>query len=246
MDDLDRALRTLMQWGQYEASAYRALIEHGSQEANEIVVRADIPKGRIYDVLNDLQNQGAIKKQGRRPARYSAQNPRKLIDQQHQDFKQMADEAKQRLGSAYELSSEAEDTAHPAWVITGFSGIATQIRALFEDTETRLWIHERDLWFTDNDIADLSELVDNGVDIRIVGWTARQNDLQRLANAGLPVQEAESARTTYYLIDESHVVLKVGKSETAMVFQDKSIANVLQSEFERVYENAEEVSVPDA
>lgn len=246
MDELDDALQTLMEWGQYEAAAYRALVEHGAQEATEIVVRADIPKGRVYDVLNDLQNQGAVKKQGARPARYSAQNPRKLIEQQQEEFKQTADEVKQRLGSAYELSSETEDATHPAWVITGFPGIATQLRDLIEEVEDRLWIHERDIWFTDTDISDLASLVEEGVDVRIVGWNARQKDLQELAMADLPVYETEHARTTYYLVDEEQVVFKVGKSETAVVFRDKSMASVLASEFERIHEDADEVTVSDA
>lgn len=248
MDDVEQALQDLMDWGQYEAAAYHALVQHGPQEANDVVVRAEIPKGRIYDVLNDLHRQGAVKKQGMQPAQYSAQNPRKLIDQQQREFTETADEAKRRLGSAYELSTEAEDTPHPAWVVTGFSGVTAQIQDLFDSAEDRLWVHERDLWFTDDDISRLQELVDSGVDLRIIGWNARQDDLQELASEGLPVWEAESARTTYYLVDEAQIVLNVGRSgsHTGVVIKDKAMANVLATDFKRVHEDATEVSALDA
>lgn len=248
MDDVEQALQNLMDWGQYEAATYNALVKHGPQEANDVVVRADIPKGRIYDVLNDLHRQGAVKKQGMQPAQYSAQNPRKLIDQQQREFTEIADEAKRSLGSAYELSSEAEDTSHPAWVVTGFSGVTAQIQELLDDAQDRLWIHERDLWFTDDDVSRMQELLESGVDLRIVGWNARRDDLQELASAGLPVWEAENVRTTYYLVDDAQIVLNVGRSgsQTGVVIQDKAMANVLATDFKRVHKNAIEVSTPDA
>ena len=134
--DLDNSLQTIMEWGQYEAAAYRVLVRFGPLEASDVAVRAEIPQGRVYDTLNKLYSEDAVVKQGVQPTNWDAQNPRKLIEPNKRKFEGMAVEAIEALEPAYDLNLESQ--SHPAWVTTGIADTSTKARELFEEAEDRI------------------------------------------------------------------------------------------------------------
>lgn len=243
--ELDRALQDIMDWGQYEASAYRQLVRYGPLEASDVVVRADIPQGRVYDVLNRLHSEGAVVKQGAQPTRYAAQNPRKLIEPQQRQFESKATDAIEGLEPAYEMNLETDQ--HPAWVTTSISGIATQVRNIFDEVTDRLWLMERSFWFEDDDVNQLQSLADNGVDVRIIGWQARQQ-LPDFAEsfADGTVRQLEQVQTGFYLGDDDRVVMNLDEGQTGIVFRDEGMASIFSERFNNLYNEASEVPPSDA
>jgi len=61
---------------EYEARVYRALLTAGPTTAKELSNRSDVPKGRIYDVLDALESSEMVRSQeSTRPKRYAAIEP---------------------------------------------------------------------------------------------------------------------------------------------------------------------------
>lgn len=60
----------------YESSAYAALLRLGTVDANKVSHTANIPFGRVYDVLNTLVERGLLTVQEGRPKLYHALPPR--------------------------------------------------------------------------------------------------------------------------------------------------------------------------
>lgn len=56
----------------YAAKAYLALLELSSGSAKDVAERGDIPKGRIYEVLEELHRRGAVELLPEAPKRYRA------------------------------------------------------------------------------------------------------------------------------------------------------------------------------
>lgn len=65
----------------YEASAYLALLQHGQGTAKEIADTSDIPKSRVYDVLEKLESKGFVTIQMGRPKKYGAIEPDLAVEQ---------------------------------------------------------------------------------------------------------------------------------------------------------------------
>jgi Predicted transcriptional regulators len=60
----------------YEARAYRALLRSGPTTAKELSRTSEVPMGRIYDVLNGLEQHQLVRSQtASRPKKYVAVEP---------------------------------------------------------------------------------------------------------------------------------------------------------------------------
>ncbi|MCD6301015.1 MAG: TrmB family transcriptional regulator, partial [Staphylothermus sp.] len=64
----------------YEAKAYVALVVRGEATASEICDLSGIPYTRIYDVLASLVNKGMVVSIPRRPMKYKAIDPRRVLE----------------------------------------------------------------------------------------------------------------------------------------------------------------------
>src|SRR5690348_6974680 len=93
MDDRDaRGLAELGLTG-YEASAYVALTRRGQATGAEVARLAELPRQRIYDVLDGLVAQGLASVTPGRPARYTASPPvealGKLVARRRSELEQL-------------------------------------------------------------------------------------------------------------------------------------------------------------
>ena len=66
---------------EYEARAYRALLDDSPSTAKELSRSSDVPMGRVYDVLKDLERRGLARSQAAsRPKKYVAVEPEAALD----------------------------------------------------------------------------------------------------------------------------------------------------------------------
>ncbi|WP_276249259.1 HTH-type sugar sensing transcriptional regulator TrmB [Haloarcula rara] len=78
-DDLEAALDGLVSrfnLGEYEITAYLAVLQHGELTASEIADRTDIPQPRVYDTVRSLGDVGLVELKESRPMKVLALDPR--------------------------------------------------------------------------------------------------------------------------------------------------------------------------
>ncbi|WP_248515523.1 TrmB family transcriptional regulator [Salinarchaeum laminariae] len=99
---------------EYEARAYRALLNTGPATAKELSRASDVPMGRIYDVLNSLEQYNLVRSQtASRPKKYVAVEPATALDRLLEDKKRELDaQAEQYEEIVDDLSAEL-DAAEP-------------------------------------------------------------------------------------------------------------------------------------
>ena len=95
---------------EYEARAYRALLNTGPTTAKELSRASDVPMGRIYDVLNSIEQYNLVRSQSAsRPKKYVAVEPATALDRLLEDKKRELDaKAEQYEGIVDSLSDELE------------------------------------------------------------------------------------------------------------------------------------------
>jgi sugar-specific transcriptional regulator TrmB len=92
-------MATLRELGlsEYESRTYRELLDHGPTTAKKLSAVSDVPMGRIYDVLNDLEQNGLVRSQAAsRPKRYVAVEPDTALDRLVETRKQELDQQAER------------------------------------------------------------------------------------------------------------------------------------------------------
>jgi sugar-specific transcriptional regulator TrmB len=246
MAALDDILQDVMEWGQYHAAVYQTLVERGALEPTDVSTWSDVPQGRVYDILDDLYREGAVKKQSVNPTVYVAQHPEKIIDRKEEEFVEKATEAKQRLFQTYEVNFNEDLGRNPAWVVAGRSGVVDQVREQLELADSQIEALEREPWYGDDDIDLLRSCASDGCDVRVVGRSGAEADLKPLADSAVSVRHSTEVKTSFYLIDDDRVILNIGRGDTGVMFRDTTIATVLATEFEEIYKAATEVTAPDA
>ncbi len=76
-EELIERLRSLLGLNSYEARAYLTLLRLGQAQASKIADEARVPRGRIYDVLKNLESKGLV---ARDKDAYIARSPKSALE----------------------------------------------------------------------------------------------------------------------------------------------------------------------
>ncbi|WP_049922563.1 TrmB family transcriptional regulator [Halopiger djelfimassiliensis] len=99
---------------EYEARAYRALLNTGPTTAKELSRASDVPMGRIYDVLNSIEQYNLVRTQtASRPKKYVAVEPSTALDRLLDDKKRELEEKAEQYESIVDELSNELDAADP-------------------------------------------------------------------------------------------------------------------------------------
>ncbi|WMW22468.1 helix-turn-helix domain-containing protein [Methanolobus mangrovi] len=143
--DNERALRDLG-LTKYEASAYATLLKEGITGAQDLSRRSDIPVGKIYEVLSNLNNMGLVEFQRSRPRKYKAVKPKialnNLYNKKEEDTKNELDDFKLKvaeLETRFSDISQPEHTELQFWsTLIGEEDIIKNIKNMLEETEKEI------------------------------------------------------------------------------------------------------------
>ncbi len=99
---------------EYEARAYRALLNTGPTTAKELSRASDVPMGRIYDVLNSIEQYNLVRSQtASRPKKYVAVEPSTALDRLLDDKKQELEQRASQYESIVDDLADELDAAEP-------------------------------------------------------------------------------------------------------------------------------------
>lgn len=235
LEKADEPLQDIMDWGKYHAATYRCLVGKGPLEAGDVVVRTNVPRGRIYDVLEDLVEEGVVTYREGNPREYRAQNPEGLLQERKDEFENKATGLIETLGNAYQLNLPDESSSS-AWILGSRSGTVRKLREVLEEAEKSIRALEPDpRWYETSDCRVLEEHDREKVNIELVVWNARQDKLKEIASFNFPIWESENVDKMFYIIDNEKVIFRVDGGDTGIIFSDKSMANVFIKEFEDTF-----------
>ncbi|MFB6082429.1 MAG: TrmB family transcriptional regulator [Halanaeroarchaeum sp.] len=104
---------------EYEASAYRALLETGPATAKELSDASGVPMGRIYDVLGSIESQHLVRSQAAsRPKKYVAVEPDTALERLLEDRKRELEETAEQYEAV--VDELQRDLEHPVSPEDGF------------------------------------------------------------------------------------------------------------------------------
>src|SRR5215475_6329211 len=134
----------------YEASAYIALTKRGHATASEAASIAELPRQRIYDVLDGLVAQGFATVKPGRPARYTAAAPEealwRALDRRRAEIDSLqagVADAIGRLTPAYREGRVADDPLRFVELLREPAAIARRFGELEASTEREILVFTR-------------------------------------------------------------------------------------------------------
>jgi sugar-specific transcriptional regulator TrmB len=219
-------------WKKLESQCYCALVEFGEMTASEVAAHINARPEKVYQPLNLLESNGYVLTQGENPRHYKAQNPRFVIQQERNEFRDDTGQIQQSLQEAWEMAAEGlPETTEHAWVLSGKEGMKTEQARLFEEAENKIVGYDTRLQFSAPYALDeLEEQANNGVEISIIGRENAEERLTRLADSGIHSyihSDNTINKSSFYVADGEEVLLRVSDGKAAVVFSDEYFAEIM-------------------
>ena len=256
---------------EYEARAYRALLNTGPTTAKELSRASDVPMGRIYDVLNSIEQYNLVRSQtASRPKKYVAVEPSTALDRLLDDKKRELEEKAEQYENIVDELSDELDAAEPVeeqfWTASVGEAETTDLlleRLTAADERIIMVASTPSPQFDVTEVGDqiveeLEEAIERGVDVDVLLTremvASLSEEVGRRYRDRLSGEESFQVRTsedvtgTFNLIDDMEVVIQVpnplGSRETfAMIdLKDPEFAGEVFAEFEPTWREAEPLS----
>jgi len=253
---------------EYEARAFRSLLDTGPTTAKELSRASDVPMGRIYDVLNSLETYRLVRSQtASRPKKYVAVEPDTALDRLLEDKKrELEEKAEQYEGIVADLSEEldaAEPVEEQFWTAAvGHDEVTDLLLERLAAADHRIVMvsttpsPQFDITTVGDRVAEqLEAALDRGVDIDLLMSPRLVDDLpesvgERYQGTLAPhpdfdVRISDEVSGTFNLVDDTEVVIQVPNPLTsgdafAMIdLKDPEFAADVHEEFQPQWEAAE-------
>jgi predicted transcriptional regulator len=136
---MDSAIENLARLGlkEYEARIYVALVGLGEANVRRIHEVSGVPRPRVYDVLNSLDEKGFIEIRQGSPLRYKAVRPEIVVSFLKKDLDSAAQESVKTLDA---LSVDARQNYSPIWYVHSDWTIQRNLEMLVEHVTRELII----------------------------------------------------------------------------------------------------------
>ncbi|OYR56042.1 TrmB family transcriptional regulator [Halorubrum halodurans] len=253
----------------YEARVYRTLLGLGSAPARTISEASEVPRGRIYDVLNVLNGRGLIRTHDSRdPTHYTAVDPDTAVDSLLDERRRELSERRRHYESVAESVSERLSPAIPKesrfWAASLGSedalSLASDQQEIAEDRITSVVAapYENAPWKRYASEIDVIEReMDPSLDVRVLCSedllsgvdAAVREDLLGLS-ANLAVRETPDVSITADVVDGHTVYVHVADpfdpSERlgVVAVRDETFADSMETAFESAWGDARRISGP--
>lgn len=245
---------------EYEAKAYYTLLQKGNFTAIELSKAADIPRTRIYEVLNNLVNKGLCKQIHGNMKSFKANNPTyafdRLLDdlQQEHKFKlKKVSELSNLLMPIYNTNKQKNDPLEYIEVIKEQNSIINMTNQLERKAKEEILTMSKSPY-----AVDLATIVRkrsikrrNGIGYKFLSEVSYpiDDDLLEFLNlweqAGAEVRVAEEVPIKMIIFDQQRVILslknKISTPEssfTSIIIDHSELAQFLKLNFDTCFSNA--------
>lgn len=251
----------------YESRTYLSVLTLGPMSPTDIAQRADIPRPRIYDVLQSLVQKGLLVEQSGKPAIYASVEPSEalrnlLIDIETETSRQLEEKRRIVRTLSASLSQVYERTKHlkleksKVWFTQRDTAFISIYVEAIRNCEREILIASTSPSPPEKEILQaMKYALKRGKSVRVVRqitelWTLRDlKDYEQYIKAGSQVRylDVNEIPLRFMIFDDRDVIL-VFPSETgsatleALWLRIPPLAQILRQQFEELWEKGTPIS----
>ena len=195
---------------EYEARTLVTLVQIGTGTAKDIADADGVPRTRVYDAAETLQNMGLIDVQYATPQRYTVISRDAIVSKLDLSRKNTIEGVAEKL--------EQLDTTEPAteqfgtWTVTGHDAVNQRLQEFIDEADDEIIYLTVDEYLTEDTLDELRNADDRGLDIYIGGISDDVRD--RIQDA---VPSATLFETLWEWTDTPAGTLLITDKQTALL-----------------------------
>lgn len=191
---------------EYETTALRYLLELGRTTAPNLSDATDIPKARIYGVLDDLADAGYIKVIPGRPKEYEPKPPNDILNraienrrQSYESYRTTIEGVRDEFEATFRpMYEQADSDLTPAeelfYVVDVGEPSESETRTLYDTADDQVRVLTKSFEYFDSVEPSFASTYERGVDIRIL---CVHPDNLTAENQAVQTEIIDSVRTDY-------------------------------------------------
>jgi len=221
---------------QYEAQAYASLLLFGEATAGELSNRAEVPRPRVYDIINRLEKKGFVVVEPGRPVKYRAVPPKQAIQsylqlkeeefkKEYERIKNIAEQLEREHGPKIRKESEGG-----VWVLNTDNVLRTSIQNLISGAQESVIVTMTPEFFGEygNTILPaLQQAAAKGVNVTVITPKGMKGTFAVSGDA--EVVESNVELPPSILVDDKKVVLAIPDESKAMLVDHPEFAKTLRN-----------------
>lgn len=239
----------------YESSAYMVLIGHGQFKALEVAGRANIPRAKIYDVLNGLVDKGFVRVVHGKVKQFSAVEPRLALEgflkrrrdrflREWTDRQKVAQMLSSDLAQVFQDGSNGNSPLDYLRIIGDMRQIAEEFRQMLLQTRNEYLEFARPPYGVDPGHEPIVRtLADRGTTCKLMFDSSdlrspvRREELSLLEQVGAEVRVGRNVPMKLALFDSHSGMISLNdpvvsqQKITALVFEHRSLGSAMRMLF---------------
>lgn len=228
----EKMLSSLQKLGltNYGAKTYIIITNFGPIDATSIAKEANIPRTKIYDVLNKLEEEGWVNVEHGRPMLFTARDPRNIIDERRSTLFTEIDSLLGEMSMMYDQQIKKE--IPKVWLIHGKANITAKSLDMVSKAKKSVMM-TGDLYFPE-EVESLKSIIPkakrNSINFRIIaGGVVKTSEGEiDLVKAFDEVQPdmiiSGKPPIKYVVVDEKELLIMFPKMNEEILDLDKVVA----------------------
>ncbi len=237
---------------QYESKVYMSLLISGTATAGEISEIANVPRSRVYDVLNSLEKKGFAVVQVGRPVKYVAvpiENSIKQLKIRYEDeFNkklQSVDSLEKNLRSVFNTFSKNQDFIEneAIRVIKGKSNLYAHMNKLIENSNNKILKMTNSYGLLNLDKhcgKTIEKAKKRGVETRIIANISEKPKL-RVLHKVASLKKGNFGNGRFMISDGKHAIMLTSPDDSGIWIHSPYLASSLETLFETAWNKSKPI-----
>jgi len=226
---------------EYEEKTYKTLLILGESKPYDLAAKSGVPYGRIYDILESLVKKGFIRITMKRPKKYIAEDPKKLLTGQIDEKIKLLSKLREDIKSWEKLYEKAPEEA--VFAVKGkeaFHRIITEVENPQKSERSIKYTFEpHPIWMRKG-----NKRRGSGIDAKTLGridvetkenvkkWLKINKNIRPFPNKGVAID----------IINDKKIIIGMIKSDITLVITDEAFVDLMKNLFEAAWKESKEIS----
>jgi len=233
-------------FSQYEAKLIEVLLETDQPTAKDIAQITAVPKNKVYELLEKLQEQSVVEALPVKPKRF------RLLDfaaymQTHAATQQQAlADATKSLEKIIPKKKHSAEDGREVWATEGSEAMLTKINSVLNHTQKES-IAFIDVWVESNEnYALVKKALNKGVKFYFLGpkTAAAKPTIKKYLKLGVSVREYPVESAGYSVFDSSFVQMRTSSEKIISVWiQNDYLAQIMREHFFHCWKKSKKMTI---